>query len=214
MHVFNATNFEAICDELAALEPAFAAIIAQYGYPHFFTRPKSFETLVRLILEQQVSLASAKAAFDKLLLVAKIITPEAILVLSDDDLRTATITRQKIVYIRILAEAIQSNSLVLNDLDVLDDDAARAKLTALKGIGAWTSDVFLMECLQRADVLPIGDVALRTAMKKCLSLPKDITHDALIALAERYRPYRSVATTLFWHDYVCSKNIDLEKLLS
>ncbi|MEY4927136.1 MAG: hypothetical protein RI894_1572 [Bacteroidota bacterium] len=211
---FSEENYQEICDYLAVKQPAFAEIIDKYGYPHYVTRPASFATLVRLIIEQQVSLASAKAAFDKLTAIAIAVTPEHILRLSDEDFRAATISRQKIGYLRILAEAISSNSLVLSALHTLSDDEARAHLMALKGIGNWTSDVFLMECLQRTDIFPVGDVALRSAMKACLELPKDTPPEALVAAAEALRPYRSIATMLFWHHYISTKNIDLKKLLS
>ncbi len=211
---FSEENYQQICNNLAEQHPVFAVIIEKYSYPHYITRPATFATLVRLIIEQQVSLSSAKAAFDKLQNTATAITPPHILRLSDEDFRTATISRQKMGYLRILAEAITSNSLVLADLHALSNDAARTNLMALKGIGNWTSDVFLMECLQRADIFPIGDVALRSAMKTCLDLPNDTTPEALLLLAEKFRPYRSIATMLFWHHYISTKNIDLKKLLS
>ena len=212
---FTKENYTKICDELAEKTPVFAKIIAKYGYPHYITREANFATLTRLIVEQQVSLSSAKATFDRLkLAVNGELTPKNVLKLSDETLKGATLSRQKITYIRILAQAMEENTLVLADLNDLSDDAARAKLTALKGIGAWTSDVYLMECLQRTDIFPIGDVALRSAMKQCFDLPKETTHEELIALAEQFRPYRSLATMLFWHHYLSVKNMDLQALIS
>ena len=211
---FREENYQTLCQELAENHPVFATILQQYGYPHYIVREANFETLVRLIIEQQVSLSSAKAAFDKLHAVATAITPSHILALSDEQFRAATISRQKISYLRILAEAIASKTLDLDDLKNCSDQEASKRLTALKGIGAWTSDVFLMECLQRTDVFPIGDVALRTAMKTALNLQKETTADELLAIAETFRPYRSLATMLFWHYYISTKNIDLKKLLS
>jgi DNA-3-methyladenine glycosylase II len=125
----------------------------------------------------------------------------------------AGISRQKIVYLRVLATAIETNTLDLSELPTLSEEGVRTKLTALKGIGNWTADVFLLECLQFADVFPIGDVALRNAMKKSLGLPKETTHEELLAIAESYRPLRSIATFIFWHEYVSSKGIDLKKML-
>lgn len=211
---FSEKNYQTLCENLAENHPVFSMILRQHGYPDYIVREASFETLVRLIIEQQVSLSSAKAAFDKLHAVATAITPSHILALSDDEFRAATISRQKISYLRILADAIATKSLDLEALKSCSDEEASKRLTALKGIGAWTSDVFLMECLQRIDVFPIGDVALRTAMKTSLNLPKETTADELVAIAEQFRPYRSLATILFWHYYISTKNIDLKKLLS
>ncbi len=212
---FTKENYKKICDELAEQTPVFARIINEFGYPHYVTREANFATLVRLIIEQQVSLSSAKATYDRLkLLVNNDISPEKTLILSDDELKQAGISRQKIVYIRVLATAIADETLVLNHLDALSDDDARTQLMKLKGIGAWTADVYLMECLQRTDVFPIGDVALRTAMKQCLELAKDTSHEDLIARAEQFRPYRSLATMLFWHHYLSTKKMDLQALIS
>jgi DNA-3-methyladenine glycosylase II len=215
--MFSQKNYHALCDELAAKHPVFATIIADYGYPLYQTRAADFVTLLRLILEQQVSLSSAKACFEKLktkINAAQNIAPSDILNLTDEDLREAGISRQKIVYLRVLATAIQTNTLDLSLLPTLSETAVRAQLTALKGIGNWTADVFLLECLQFSDVFPIGDVALRNAMKKSLGLPKETTHDELLAIAEQYRPLRSIATFIFWHEYVSTKGIDLEKMLT
>jgi DNA-3-methyladenine glycosylase II len=199
---------------LAERFDVFKQIIDRYGMPTHISRPANFETLLRLILEQQVSLSSAKATHTRLCGVAGELSIERILSLSDEAFREATVSRQKTTYIRILAQSILDKTLDLQGIHALDDEAARAHLTALKGIGNWTADVFLMECLGRLDVFPIGDVALRTAMKTCLALPADTSHDDLIALAEAYRPLRSVATVLFWHDYIHRRNIDLKSLIT
>lgn len=215
--MFSQKNYHALCDELAQKHSAFASIIAEYGYPLYQTRAADFVTLLRLILEQQVSLSSAKSCFEKLktrLNSTGHIAPSEILSLTDEDFRTAGISRQKIVYLRVLATAITTNALDLSLLPTLTEDEARAQLTALKGIGNWTADVFLLECLQFADIFPIGDVALRNAMKKSLALPKETTADELLAIAEQYRPLRSIATFIFWHEYVSSKGIDLKKMLA
>jgi DNA-3-methyladenine glycosylase II len=206
--------FREHCDTLAVKHAVFAEIIETYGYPMPHTRPANFATLVRLILEQQVSLASAKATFDKLKSCVEAIEPNAILSLSDEALRAAGISRQKVVYLRVLATAILDKILDLDALFALDDESVQAELIQIKGIGNWTADVFLMECLGRLDIFPIGDVALRNAMKACLDLPKETTNKELIIIADAYRPLRSVATFLFWHDYLSKKKIDIHKLLS
>jgi DNA-3-methyladenine glycosylase II len=208
------TIFTDQCDTLVTKHTVFAEIIETYGYPTPHTRPADFTTLVRLILEQQVSLASAKATFDKLKFCVEAIEPAPILLLSDEVLRASGISRQKSLYLRTLATAILDKTLDLDALSTLSDEVARAKLTQIKGIGTWTADVFLMECLGRLDIFPIGDVALRNAMKVCLGLPAETTHEELITLADAYRPLRSVATFLFWHDYLGKKKIDIHAILS
>jgi DNA-3-methyladenine glycosylase II len=207
-------TFTQDCDTLASQHSVFAQIIATYGYPTPHTRTADFATLVRLIIEQQVSLASAKATFDRLKTHVSAITPEQILSLSDETLRGAGISRQKTVYLRALSDAIITQTLDLTTLDTLDDTSVREKLLQIKGIGNWTADIFLMECLGRPDIFPIGDVALRTAMKTCLNLPTETTHEALIRIAEAYAPQRSVATFLFWHDYLGRRKIDIHQILS
>jgi DNA-3-methyladenine glycosylase II len=205
--------FKEYCDLLAMQHPVFVPIIATYGYPTPPTRPANFTTLLRLILEQQVSLASAKATFDRLKRLGAV-EPASVLTLSRETLREAGVSRQKVVYLYILAEAILDQTLNLDALSTLDDEAAKAHLMRIKGIGNWTADVFLMECLGRLDIFPVGDVALRNAMKTCLNLPKETTHEELIALADAYSPLRSVATFLFWHDYLGKKKIDIHQILS
>ena len=205
-------EYQAYCDELAQNHAEFQQIIEAHGYPHYQTRPADFTTLLRLIIEQQVSLSSAKACFDKLAKISPI-NPNAMLLLTDEALRSVGLSRQKTVYIRALSNAILDGSLDLEALKHQNETEVRTQLTAIKGIGNWTTEVFLLECLHHLDIFPIGDVALRNAMKKSLNLPKETTHDELLAIAERYRPLRSIATFIFWHEYVSSKNIDLVKLL-
>ena len=217
--MYNPENYHALCDELAARHSVFKTIITQHGYPLYQTREASFITLLRLILEQQVSLSSAKACFEKLKTITKNVAAqdictESILKLSDDDFRSAGISRQKIVYLRVLATAIEAKTLDLDALHTLNVEEVRTQLTAIKGIGNWTADVFLMECLGCSDIFPIGDVALRSAMKKALQLEKETTHETLVEIAEAYRPLRSIATFIFWHAYVSDKGIDLKAMLS
>ena len=157
-------NFHGICDELAAKDKDLQHVIITHGYPPLWTRPNTFETLVHVILEQQVSLASALAALKKLAEKTGRITPQAILALNDEELRACYVSRQKTVYIRELANALHYEAINLEMLKELSNDEIRAKLTKLKGIGNWTTDVYLMFVLQRADVFPIGDLAAVNAL--------------------------------------------------
>jgi len=203
---FTQSNYHAICDELAAIDPDLAAIISAHGYPPFWSRPNTFETLVHIILEQQVSLASALAALNKLRERLGGLTPEALLMLNDEEMRACYISRQKMVYLRHLAEALTSGRLNLAELEDMEDEAIRAKLTALKGIGRWTTDVYLMFVLQHADVFPTGDLAAMNALKRLKNLPANTPKEELIAIAEPWRPYRTIATMLLWHLYLSKRD--------
>lgn len=203
---FTQSNYHAICDELAAIDPDLAAIISAHGYPPFWSRPNTFETLVHIILEQQVSLASALAALNKLRERLGGLTPEALLMLNDEEMRACYVSRQKMIYLRHLAEALTSGRLNLAELEDMEDEAIRAKLTALKGIGHWTTDVYLMFVLQHADVFPTGDLAAMNALKRLKNLPTNTPKEDLIAIAEPWRPYRTIATMLLWHLYLSKRD--------
>jgi DNA-3-methyladenine glycosylase II len=202
-------NFKACCRKLAGKEPVIGAILKHYGYPPINKRRQSFETLIHIILEQQVSLASAKAALLKLKEKTGTITPKKLLGLSDSELRNCYFSRQKIIYSRHLAEAIVSGTLVLKTLPAKSDETIKAELTAIKGIGNWTSDVYLMMCLQRADLFPIGDIALVNSIKYEFRLPKETPKEAILEWAEKWRPWRSIAAFIFWHAYIKRKGIQL-----
>jgi DNA-3-methyladenine glycosylase II len=201
---FSKQTFKTICDTLAKADKELAHIIQTYGYPPMWTRPNSFETLVHIILEQQVSLASALASLKKLQERTKGLTPRKVMTLSDDEMRACYVSRQKTVYIRGLAEAILKKNVVLEELESLSNDAVRTKLTSLKGIGNWTTDVYLMFVLQRADLFPAGDLAAVNALKRAKALASDTSKDDVVELAAQWKPYRTVATMILWHFYLSS----------
>ena len=198
----NHTNYHQICDELALADPDLADVISAYGYPPLWSRPNTFETLVHIILEQQVSLASALSALNKMRERVQKITPARVLLLTDEEFKACYFSRQKTSYTKYLAEAIISGQMDLADLEQLPDDVIRAKLTALKGIGNWTADVYLMFVLQHANVFPIGDLAAVNALKRVKKLPKDASREEVLAVAERWAPYKTVASMLLWHYYL------------
>ncbi len=165
--------------ELAETDPALAASVERFGPPPLWAREPSFATLVHLILEQQVSLASAKAAFDRLgTALAGDVVPNGFLELSDAELRAIGFSRQKAGYARDLATAL-ADGFDLEGLGTLSDDEVRARLMGLRGIGRWTADIYLIMCLRRPDVWPHGDQALATAARELLELPAQPTFDAL-----------------------------------
>ncbi len=208
-HAFNKENFSSLCSQLAKKDPHLGAIIRQYGLPPMWTRPATFASLIHIILEQQVSLASARAALEKLREKITRITPCRLLLLTDAELRACYFSRQKAGYARALATAILTKKLRLSKLGGLTDDAVRIELKKLKGIGDWTADVYLLFVLQRADIFPTGDLAMMNALKEIKQLPKHTTREEILQLAEAWRPYRSLATMLFWHHYIQSRNIKL-----
>lgn len=209
MQLFNASNFRQLCDRLARKDPHLKNIILEYGYPPVWTRPATFQTLVLTILEQQVSLAAAYAAFTRLKERIGYITPAKLLALTDEELRNCYFTRQKMAYARGLATAIQSRKLVLKKLSTLPDEAVRAQLITLKGIGHWTIDVYLMHALQRTDLFPLGDIALVNSLKHIKQLPPHTTKEEMLAIAEPWRPYRTIASMILWHAYIKRKGIKL-----
>jgi DNA-3-methyladenine glycosylase II len=199
---FNHSNYHAICDELALADADLAVIINTYGYPPLWSRPNTFETLVHIILEQQVSLASALSALNKLRERVQEITPARVLLLTDEEFKACYFSRQKTTYTKFLAEAIISGQINLQELEQLPDEIVRAKLIALKGIGNWTADVYLMFVLQHADIFPIGDLAAVNALKRVKLLPKDISKQEMIAVTEQWAPYKTIASMLLWHWYL------------
>ncbi|SDT55327.1 DNA-3-methyladenine glycosylase II [Mucilaginibacter mallensis] len=199
---FTKATFYTICDQLALIDTDLATIINTYGYPPLWSRPNTFETLVHIILEQQVSLASALSALNKLKERVQELTPARLLLLTDEEMRACYCSRQKTTYIRYLAEALLSGQINLIELEHQSNAEIRAKLIILKGIGHWTIDVYLMFVLQRADIFPAGDLAAVNAMKRVKGLPKTTTKEELIELAAIWQPYRTVATMLLWHFYL------------
>ncbi len=172
------------------------------GPPPLWAREPGFATLLYIILEQQVSLASARAAYSRLLDAASPLTPERFLTLDDETLRAIGFSRQKTRYGRELARAVLSGSLDLDGLGRLDDDAVRAALMQVVGIGRWTADIYLLEALLRPDIWPTGDLALAVAAQRALELPGALKPIELAEVGEAWRPWRAVAARILWHDYL------------
>ena len=191
---------------LAEQDADLARILKVLGAPPLWQRPPGFATLVYIILEQQVSLASARAAYTRLQGRLGVITPEQFLRLDDGELKTIGFSRQKTAYGRILAQALLDGSLLLDGLAGLEDEAVRTELMRIKGIGRWTTDIYLMEALLRPDVWPAGDLALATAVRRAKNLPANPSLAELNEMGERWRPWRAVAARMFWHFYLSGSN--------
>jgi DNA-3-methyladenine glycosylase II len=188
--------------ELAAADADLAGIVARYGPPPLWDREPGFPTLIHLIVEQQVSLASAQATFDRLRAAADPLTPARFLELDDAELLAIGFSRQKARHGRALAEAIDSGSLDLGALEALDDDAVHRALQAVPGIGPWTSTIYLLMVLGRPDVWPVGDIALAASVGDVKGLGRRPDAAQMAEIGQAWRPWRSVAARLFWHDYL------------
>lgn len=192
---------------LAALHPVFAECLRVGGpFARDFRRPAGFIGLLRIILEQQLSTQVALALWRKLESRLDPITPAGLLALDDDTLRACGFSRQKMIYGRGLAQAVASGALDFDRLHTLPDDAVAAELMALKGVGRWTADIYLMMALDRPDVWPVGDLAIQIGVQRLLALPARPGPADLTALAEPWRPHRSLAAKLIWHHYIACQD--------
>ena len=195
----------AAVEELLTRDADLAGIVARHGPPPLWDREPGFGTLLHIVLEQQVSLASARAAFDRLATVADPLTPERFLTLTDGDLLAIGFSRQKARYGRAIATAVGSGALDLDGLGDLDDEAVHDSLQAIPGIGPWTSTIYLLMVLGRPDVWPVGDIALAASVGEVKGLGRRPDATEMAAVGEAWRPWRSVAARLFWHDYLARR---------
>ena len=192
------------CDNLADRDPRLRVSFETHGPPPLWKRPTGFATLLQIILEQQVSLASAKACFDKLAARLGGVSPNGVMQLSDAELKSVGFSRQKTSYARHLAAAVLEERINFQALDRLPDTDVKIELKSLNGIGDWSADIYLLMAMLRPDVMPKGDLALHIAWQK-LSGEERPNANEFLQIAERWRPYRSVAARLLWHFYLCEK---------
>ena len=204
MKTLTSTSLRRFSKVLADSDQYLARIYEAYGPPPLWDREPGFATLLNIILEQQVSLASAKACFDKLTNHLGGVTPEGLLVLNDAELKRIGFSRQKAVYGRHLSEAVIEKRIDFEGLHRLTNAQVKSELIKLKGVGEWTSDIYLIMALLRPDVMPRGDIALHTAWHELSGEPRP-TSDEFLVIAERWKPYRSVAARLLWHFYLSER---------
>ncbi len=205
MDLLDEAGFLEAVTRLCDADPKLAAAVERHGTPDFWTRPPGFATLVLFILEQQVSLSSARAAYDRLASRAGAVTPHTVMASSDAELRADGFSRQKTRYVRLLSEEVLNGQLELADLAALSDTEVRDRLLALPGIGPWTADVYLLSCLRRPDVWPVGDRALQVGTGALLGLDDVPSSAELEVLGERWRPLRSAAARIVWHSYLAER---------
>jgi DNA-3-methyladenine glycosylase II len=182
-----------------------AALYEADGVPPLWARRPGFTTLIKIILEQQVSLASGKAVYKKLERNIKPFTPIRFGELGIEYLKSLGVTRQKSSYCINIAIAILNDKLDLKSLNNLNDDDAKEMLTWIKGIGSWTADIYLLMALRRSNIWPSGDIALASSMRKIKRLRTYPTNEKQIKIAEKWQPYRSVAARMFWQNYLNNK---------
>ena len=206
----NESHFKDLCDWCTHIEPKLEQVVRQYDYPPLWYRRPDFATLILTILEQQVSLASAKAAYNKLVEKIKNVTPENLLNLSDEELRACYFSRQKIQYSRILANEISTGKLNLDDLNKMNEAAIRKILIKLKGIGNWTVDMYVLMSLHFSDIFPPGDLATIKAVYELNLVSPESTKDEIVEYMKRFSPNRSVATYILWHYYIQKRRLVLE----
>lgn len=191
--------------ELILRDADLLRIYKTHGAPPTWQREEGFHTLVHIILEQQVSLASAKAAFDKLSKTISVVNPENFLTLDDATLKQIGFSRQKTLYCRLLAEEIAEEKLDLKALAKMHDAEVRERLKRLKGIGDWTVDIYLLMSLMRPDAYPKGDLALAIAVHEVKKLKSRPTPEQLEEISKPWQPFRAVATRIFWQHYLSTR---------
>jgi len=199
------TNLAAAAQELARRDKDLAAIFKAYGPPPLWSRKPGFATLIHIILEQQVSLASAASMYKRLCEHIQPFGPDRVIELGEPRLKSLGLTRQKTAYCIHLAESINSNSLNLRGLSKMDDEDAKAALMQVKGIGSWSADIYLLMVLGRPDIWPASDLALATAVTKVKRFKRRPTTDQLVGIAEGWRPLRSVAARMLWQYYLAQR---------
>jgi DNA-3-methyladenine glycosylase II len=195
---------------LAARDSDLGAILKGYGPPPLWARRPGFSTLVKIILEQQVSLRSAAALFARLKKNTAPFQPARVIELGEAHLKSLGLTRQKTAYCLHLAESLTEKRLVLRNLPAMSDADAKAALMAIKGIGSWSADIYLLMVLRRPDVFPATDLALVTAITEVKKLSTRPDTIKLLELAEVWRPYRSVAARMLWQYYLATRGKKVE----
>jgi DNA-3-methyladenine glycosylase II len=199
----DASDFQRQIELVCQRDSQLAASVADLGMPKWWRRAPGFATLLRIILEQQVSLASGAAVYRKLVDACEgNVTAGRVHALGDARLRAIGFSRQKAHYAALLASAVVSRTLHLGQLSRKPDDEARAILMSRKGVGEWTANVYLMNALGRSDILPIGDLGLVEGIRRMFDLKERPTPDQLLDRAERWRPYRSLAVQIIWQHYL------------
>lgn len=191
---------------LARRDQDLASIFKSLGPPPLWARPPGFSTLVKIILEQQVSLASAASLFTRLKKNTTPFRPARMIELGEAHLKSQGLTRQKTAYCLHLAESVHTKRLRLSQLSLMNDADVKAALMEIKGLGSWSADVYLLMVLRRPDIFPATDLALVTAVTELKQLPERPNTNQFLEMAEAWRPYRSVAARMLWQYYLAKRD--------
>jgi DNA-3-methyladenine glycosylase II len=194
--------FDQALTTLTSQDPDLAGVLEQIGPPPMWTREEGFATLVHIVLEQQVSLASAKAAFDRLNKAVSPLTAENFLKIDNPSLKKIGFSRQKTTYCRNIAQAVLDKSLPMGQFRDMTDEEAKAALMKISGIGQWTADIYLLMALKRPDIWPVGDLALHTALQQIKGLAIRPTNEEFVTFGASWKPWRAVAARILWHYYL------------
>ena len=190
---------------LCAQDAILQQLVETYGPPPFWHRPEGFSSLILIMLEQKISLASAKAVYDRLVAAVGTLTPQSVLALEDITLRELGFSWQKVTYAKNIAQAIASEQLDLDRLSLASNEEVMKSLTQIKGVGPWTAEVYLLMSLRRPDIWPIGDLALVRAIQDLHELKEWPSKQYLTDVGEPWSPWRSVATRILWHFYLSTR---------
>lgn len=201
----DSVTFEEACELLSSEDESLAAVLDRHGLPVFWEREPGLQTLVWLILEQQVSLESGAEMYRRVHDATGSVTAESLLEVGSDGLRSVGVTRQKTSYLLGLAEAIVGGELALDDLAELGEPEARERLLALRGIGRWTADAYLLSALRFPDVFPVGDRALQVGAGETLGMGRTPDEEQLEILSQPWRPVRAAAARIIWHGYLSER---------
>jgi len=196
-------NMKKALDYLSEKDKILQHIIENFGNPIIQKRAEGFSALCHIILEQQVSIASAKACYDKILLLLGEITSETIINATDVELRNCGVSRQKTIYLRDLAMKVNSNELDFTTFSLKSEAEIRAELIAVKGVGNWSIEVYLMFCLQSSDIIPLGDIAIKNTLKELYNCQ---TIEEMELVSNNWKPERTMASFVIWHYYLKKRN--------
>jgi DNA-3-methyladenine glycosylase II len=186
-------------DFLSQKDEVLKTIVADFGLPIIQKREEGFASMCHIILEQQVSIASAKAAYEKLVSLVGTVNPSNIYDASDQDLKSCGISRQKIIYLKDVAQRVISKELSFSSLPMKTEQQIRNELIQIKGVGNWSIDVYLMFCMQSQDIIPLGDIAIKNTL---IELYNCQSEDEMVAVSSNWKPFRTVASFIIWHYYL------------
>jgi DNA-3-methyladenine glycosylase II len=184
---------------LSQKDEVLKTIIADFGLPIIQKREEGFASMCHIILEQQVSIASARAAYEKLVNLVGKVDPFTIYNATDEAVRTCGISRQKTLYLKDLAQRVISKELDFSSLPMKSEQQIRNELIQIKGVGNWSIDVYLMFCMQSQDIIPLGDIAIKNTLIELYNCQSD---EEMLAISSNWKPFRTVASFIIWHYYL------------